>query len=662
MMPERTGSPQPSRLEPSAAWTLLTDSPLKGLCLAREAGTILAWDEGGRVYLFDVSGRQRAEGRTAGKVLAGTISDDGSMIAVLAEGPRLIWFGEDLVPAVDRLAPPDASTLASDPHGRYIAVGSRTTTNYFYSRHGRPAGKFETRQPLAHLAFIPARPFLVGASSFGVIVGVDLRPGGSGDRLAADVAWQEAVLSNVGRLTTTGDGGIILTSGFIHGVQRYDLRGHNEGAYHPGGTVSHAVADFAGRLIAVATLEGELIVLNPGGQVRWRTGLARPAAALECDPLGRFLIYGHATGEVVRLDLEPGRKSVGPKSRAAAAAVPDAGPSHARSIRKPDWSTPVAASDEQAETAVVAVLDDPPRIGLLTSANRLQVFAADGKNLGFVNEILGIGRFLRTAPGWIAAATDRQITLYDARRNGSSRLDLSLVELTHLEIRPDSFGVAVVQERDRVGRVTTAGRWIWKKELRSPVEDLAIGPDGHAALTTDAGMLEVYSPAGEPIGGYPSDPSEPLSLIEAPESSPAPVTWVTLARRAQVLRGHDLRGRVVWQAPVAWEGWRLHRAGPIALVSAPDGRTLAFDGAGRPLDQAQGRPVDGASEIFGVDPRGEPWRVVRQGVHLICADLSGRVRWRTVADEPLGPVAAGTSGVAALIGRSLAWFPDADPA
>src|SRR5262249_52497343 len=151
---------------------------------------------------------------------------------------------------------------------------------------------------------------------------------------------------------------------------------------------------------------------------------------------------------------------------------------------------PVAASEEQAETAVLAVLDAPPRIGVLTSANRLQVFDGGGKNLGFVPEILGIGRFLRTAKGWIAAATDRQVTLYDARRNAASRLDLSLVEVTHLEIRPDSFGLAIVQERDRVGRATPAGRWIWKKELRSPVEDLAIGPDGYAALTTDAGQLE----------------------------------------------------------------------------------------------------------------------------------------------------------------------------
>jgi hypothetical protein len=660
MMPEMTGRPQP-RFEPAPAWKLLTDFPLKGLALAREAGTILAWDEGEQVYLFDTRGRQRAACRAPGRVLAATISDDGALKAVLVEGSRLLWLGDALEPVADRLAPPDASILAADPHGRYLAVASRMSLNHFYTRHGRPAGKFESRQALAHLAFVPDRPFLLGASSLGSIVGVDLRPVGSTGRLSADVAWQEPLLSNVGRLTTSGDGGMILASCFTHGVQRYDLRGRNEGAYHLGGTVAHAVADFAGRLIAVATLEGELVILSPGGHVRWRTGLPRPAIALDCDPLGRFLIYGHATGEVVRLDLEPSRRSAdaSPGAATAVGLSPGSGGGGARSIRSPDWTVPVASSDEQAETAVLAVLDEPPRIGLLASSNRLQVFNADGRNLGFVPEILGIGRFLRTATGWIAAATDRQIALYDARRNVASRLDVSLVELTHLAIRPDTFGLALVQERDRVGRVTPAGRWIWKKELRSPVEDLAIGPDGYSALTTDAGQLEIYNPAGEPVGGYPSDPSEPLCLIEAPESSPEPVVWVTLARRAQVLRGHDLQGRVIWQASVAWEGWQLQRLGPIALVSAPDGRALAFDGAGQL--QAEGRASDGAGEVFGVNGRGEPWRVSRQGVHLICADLSGRVRWRTVADEPLGPLAAGQPGVAILIGRSLAWFSASDP-
>ncbi len=641
-----------SRLAPAPAWTVLTDAPLRGLGLAREAGTILVWDEADGLYLLDTGGRHRSVSRAPGRVLAGAISDDGSLVALLGEGSRLWLLGPDFQMTVDRQGPPEASSLAIDPHGRYVAVASKLGLTQIYNRHGRPAGRFETRQPLAHVCFIPDRPFLLGAAAYGTLAGVALSAAGTLGRLEAQVLWQESLMSNVGRLATSGDGGLILASCFTHGVQRYDLRGQNEGSYHLGGSAAFAVPDFAGRTIGVATLEGELAVLSPGGNVRWKTGLIRPAIALETDPLGRFLIYGHATGEVVRLDLDGAERTA-----TATATAPEAGrPGLQRSgsLRKPDWTSEAVASEDQAETAVLTVLDDPPRIGLISATNRLRIFTAEGRDLGKAPEIIGVGRIARTAPGWIAAATDRQIVLYDARRSSAQRVDLSLVEITHLEVHPDSFGLAIVQERDRLGRATPAGRWIWKRTQKSPVEDLAIGPDGVLAVTTDDGKLEVLDASGATIGGFRSEPTEPLLLIASPGAASGPVAWFTLARRAQVLRGHDVNGRVAWESPLPWEGWQLHRLGPIGLVVAPDGRTLAFDNAGHP--RGRGRASSESKDEFGASPAGETWRVTRQGVHLICSDLDGRVKWRAVADGPLGPLAVGQTGVAAIIGRSLAWF------
>ena len=84
--------------------------------------------------------------------------------------------------------------------------------------------------------------------------------------------------------------------------------------------MSHAVPDFPGRTIAAATLEGELAVMNSAGNVRWRTRLPRPVIALEIDPLGRYVIYGHATGEIVRLDLFADKQAARSQARTAAAA------------------------------------------------------------------------------------------------------------------------------------------------------------------------------------------------------------------------------------------------------------------------------------------------------------------------------------------------------
>lgn len=658
-MAEMTARP-PTRLAPANAWTVVTDAPLRGLVLAREAGRILAWDETDTLTLHDADGSTRATARAPGRIIAAAIADDGSMAALIGDGARLIILDANLATVVDRSTLTDPATLAIDPHGRYVAVASKLNINQLSNRHGKPAGRFETRQPLAHLGFVADRPLMLGAAAYGTLAGIDLEGKGGKAGLAPEVAWQENLMSNVGRLAWSGDGGMVLAACFTHGIQRFDLQGRVEGSYHLGGSASHAVPDFAGRSIAVATLEGEIALLGPGGEVRWSTGIAKPAIGLEFDPLGKYLIYGLASGEIRRVDLFPtdtdsARTRAKPKVSAAVdGRTPAAG--GPGPVREPDWSIPAFDSDDQAAFAVLAVLDEPPRVAMITTTNRFELFDEAGNSLGHAPEVSGVGRIIRTAPGWVAAATDRNIALGDLRRDSARRLDLNLVEVTHLAIAPDTFGLAIVQERDRVGRATAAGRWVWRREQKVPVEDLAIGPDGFAAVTLDDGHLIIFDPSGEIAGSFAPEPAEPLGLIEAPDASPPTVAWLTLARRAQILRGHDRSGRVAWQSPVPWEAWQFQRVGSHALLIAPDGRTLAYDGTGRP--RAQGRAADLAGAIHRPEIGGGVGRVERRGVHLIATDLAGQIRWRAIVTEPIGPIAAGRTGVAAVIGRRIAYFAD----
>ncbi|MDQ2622426.1 MAG: hypothetical protein M3Y45_05230, partial [Actinomycetota bacterium] len=551
-----------TRLDPGETWTIITESPLKGLALAKEAGWILAWDEGNRLTLLDANGETISTTRSSSRIIAATISDDGSRIVVLSEGDSagLLILSGDLEILVERPAPSESTFVATDPFGRYVAVGGRLGPVQILDRHGRAAGRIETVQSMAHLCFIPDRSFIIGAAAFGMLAGVELEASRTSNRLLAEVVWQDRLMSNVGRLTTTGDGSMVLASCFTHGIQRFDLDGRNEGAYHLGGTVAHAVPDYPGRTIAASTLEGELAVLNSAGNVRWRTTLARPPIALEIDPLGRFVIHGFSTGEITRLDLfgpPATRQAARSKTRKAEAAPRAVGGS--ASIRRPDWAIRAVQTEDQAETAVLAVCDDPPAIAVFSSPRRLQIYDVDGGAIARGPDLTGVGRILRTAPGWLAAATDRDIALCDLRRGTQQRIDLMLVEMTHLAIKPDTFGLAIVQERDRIGRATTAGRWVWKHELPTPIEDLAIGREGFAAATTDDGRLLVFDPAGEisPTSGF--DPSDPPLLIEAPEGSPAEIAWVSLSRRGQRLAGHGPKGNLVWTRQLPWEGWSLLR-------------------------------------------------------------------------------------------------------
>jgi hypothetical protein len=650
-----------SRIDPETAWTVVTDSPLKGMALAREAGTILAWDEGNQLYLFDLRGDSLSYSRVPSRILSGGISDEGGLIALLVEGQdtELLLLDADFAVQQQKPAPTEAAFVTIDPHGRYVAVGTRHGVLHLINCYGRPAGRLETIETISHFCFVPDRSIVIGAAAFGMMLGAAIDEG-RGGRLETEILWQERLMSTVGRLTVNGDGSMVLASCYTLGIQRFDLRGRNEGSYHLGGTVSHAVPDFPGRSIAAATLEGELAVMNSGGNVRWRTTLPRPVTAMEMDPLGRYVVYGHATGEITRLDLFSGETRRGPSrpSRRAAGGQP-ATPGVRTStggVRAPTWMVEAVESDQQAETAVLAVVEDPSFIALFISPNRLQLFDTAGQKRGQAPDITGVGRLLRTAPGWLAAATDRQILLYDLKHNTARRLDVSLVELTHLAIRPADFGLMLVQERDRIGRLTVAGRWVWKQELRLPVEEIAIGAYGFVAVTTHGGEFLVFDPAGEFNVGFTFDPTDPPLVIEAPLDSHPQVAWVTLARRAQLLRGHDLRGEVLWERPTPWEGWALYRIRKFAVATAADGSALACTGSGELASQASSSGE--ANDAFYSDPAGIPLRATRRGVHLICSSLDGRVRWRAVLQQFPGPLACGSPGVAVMIGRSLSWFQD----
>lgn len=281
------------------------------------------------------------------------------------------------------------------------------------------------------------------------------------------------------------------------------------------------------------------------------------------------------------------------------------------SVRPPDWTAPVAQTIDQVETAVLTVLDNPPRVGAITNTNRLQVFTTTGGALGQAREIIGVVRIFRTAPGWIAAAADRMIVLYDARRSGAQRVDMSLFEVTHLIVRPDTYGLAIIQERDRIGRTTPTECWVWTRELRWPVEDLALGPEALTAVSTEDGRILVFDSAGEPFGTYTANPGEPLCcMVEAPNGSPPGLAWISLTRRARVVRGHLADGRPVWESPIPWEGWQLHRVGPRVVVTAPSGRALAYDGTGHPRSQSRAEASQG---LFFVDPDGRVRRIARRG-------------------------------------------------
>ena len=72
---------------------------------------------------------------------------------------------------------------------------------------------------------------------------------------------------------------------------------------------------------------------------------------------------------------------------------------------------------------------------------------------------------------------------------------------------------------------------------------------------------------------------------------------------------------MLWESPVPWESWKPLRLGPYAVVSAPDGRVVAYDGKGEAkvrAGTARCSASDWSLRLGYVDSRPNP----RESMHL----------------------------------------------
>ena len=157
-MPEITGKPS-TRLEPTTTWTVVTDSPLKGLAFAREAGTILAWDEGNQLYLLNARGESLSTSRVPNRILTGAISDEGSLIALLveADGAGLLALERRFRRQV-RAARAVGGLVRDDRPARALSGGGNPPQRASFAQPLRPAGGAAGDDGAAVASLFRARP------------------------------------------------------------------------------------------------------------------------------------------------------------------------------------------------------------------------------------------------------------------------------------------------------------------------------------------------------------------------------------------------------------------------------------------------------------------------------------------------------------------------
>jgi hypothetical protein len=318
-----------------------------------------------------------------------------------------------------------------------------------------------------------------------------------------------------------------------------------------------------------------------------------------------------------------------------------------RQLREPTWKQPVFDSESQAETAVLAIVEDPTLVALFTNRRRVEIYSAAGERVHAGDTMGGVGRYVEVDANVVVGATDREVFVYDIAANKSWRFYERRTQLTHLRIDSEVGELIIIEERDRLSRFDLSGERRWVKAFDSPIEGLVVGSGRTCAVTTEDGRLIVLDGESRVVGEFRTAPREVMSLVRLGPR------WITLAGKAQQVRCHQLDGMVEWQSPIPSEAWRLVRLASRIVARSAAGRIFVLDMTGRmELDSTELPPEC----VLYLDRGDEASAVFWRAGNLMATDLVGRVRWRHISAATLGPVAAGAAGVVCALGRDLVYF------
>ena len=284
------------RRHPASLWTYRTGSPLCRLDLGIESGEIAISTDDGHLHLLGTDGSLRHPPRPldARAALDWTDVATGGVVQI---GPKsAAWVDHDLEVQWSVDVHTDILDVATSPFGNAIAISLADAHTFVLDAQQQRCGEFTTSRPLQHIHFVPQRRAIVGTADSGMLCS---------HRLDGRERWTEQIWRNVGDLAVNGNGRTILLAAFNHGVQSFTARGRSHGFFDIEGTVHLVSISYVGTILAAATREQQLYLLDIDGSILWQATLPEPLATLRCGPLGEHIICGFSSGLVECLRWPP---------------------------------------------------------------------------------------------------------------------------------------------------------------------------------------------------------------------------------------------------------------------------------------------------------------------------------------------------------------------
>jgi hypothetical protein len=280
---------------PRLRWSIGTDDHLTCLARSRETHDLFAADKAGAIYRIDRHGKISQLTRISSQIVRLAWCDDGSQGVIIAGEDEVLRLDHSLK-TIHKLSLPDVCLgVAISPFGHHIAVSMASGLTVIYNDRSKKIAQFQTMRPLSFLTFCHTEPLLFGAAEHGLICCYNL---------AGAEIWQDRNWANVGALAITGEGDLVYTASFAHGVQALDGDGTFVGSYILDGTVNKLDVSFEPERLIVSTVERSLFWLDDDGDQLWTTEVNDLIVDVLCDPLGEFAIVGLQEKGIFCIDWE----------------------------------------------------------------------------------------------------------------------------------------------------------------------------------------------------------------------------------------------------------------------------------------------------------------------------------------------------------------------
>ncbi|MFM7316679.1 MAG: hypothetical protein ACKO5E_07000, partial [bacterium] len=400
----QTVEPSYTGLRVPLEWVFVADSPIEAVHLAGESQMMMVRDQSGRTQVISTEGEILASDVASDIIRLSAADQSGELAAMILGKRKMVFLDWDLNLLVEKTLHSEPVALAVDSLGLYVAVSFPGKETWIFTRQGKKVASFDTRQPLARIAFVPGSARLVGATTFDQLVCAEITTD-KGGYYDAELVWQQNTGIGIGHLHVIGGNGKVLASCNNMGLQRLDLDGENEGTYQLGGTVIESAADFPGRFFMASTLEGSLLAVNSNGSIMWEHTRGGPWRHLTVDPLGRFAMAASAVGELVCMDLSKELK--GRADHAAVRVIGATGEGGSTSVKTPEWSMRVADPNEDMSAFGLCVGEKPFRACVLDNRKRLTCFTQAGDEAEALPGMSGSGRLMKAEEGWLAVGTEQ---------------------------------------------------------------------------------------------------------------------------------------------------------------------------------------------------------------------------------------------------------------